>query len=301
MAGISSKAAGGLENRFKYNGKEEQRQEFSDGSGLEWQDYGARMYDVQIGNWNCMDPMGEKYTSISLYTFVLNNPILLVDPNGMEVINAWHKDRIKKEETLVEILKVVNDQKATQEDREFAAKVAESITSEIAEITRNLVRTYEVLADLQATDPELFNKINNLKDADGNYVDVYVKTVDNFGETTGDPGVFGKSTLEVSKSHPNKPTSIYDQFSPGSGTVLVEINSRKYDSEDAVVLTAHEFGHIKYNVPNLASYSKYFRDNYNTSTPGEKGHRRNDPSGKSVDEVLKKFLPLYKKYKKTKN
>jgi len=34
MAGISSKAAGGLINHKKYNGKEEQRQEFSDGSPL---------------------------------------------------------------------------------------------------------------------------------------------------------------------------------------------------------------------------------------------------------------------------
>ena len=63
---------------YKYNGKELDRKD-----GLDWYDYGARYYDAALGRWHVVDPMSEKYYGVSPYLYCVNNPILLVDPNGM--------------------------------------------------------------------------------------------------------------------------------------------------------------------------------------------------------------------------
>jgi RHS repeat-associated protein len=91
MAGISSKAALGLENRYKFNaGTELQSGEFSDGSGLELYATNYRSLDPQIGRFWQVDPLAEINYDNSPYAFASNNPILINDPTGLT--DSVHKE-----------------------------------------------------------------------------------------------------------------------------------------------------------------------------------------------------------------
>lgn len=64
---------------YKYNGKELDAKK-----GLNWYDYGARMYDPTLGRWHRVDPLAEKYYGITPYNYCFDNPIKYIDPDGFQ-------------------------------------------------------------------------------------------------------------------------------------------------------------------------------------------------------------------------
>jgi RHS repeat-associated protein len=68
---------GNPENKFQYNGKEKQEE-----YGLNWNDFGARFYDPQLGRWHVLDPMADDRNWVSPYNYVQNNPMMRIDPDG---------------------------------------------------------------------------------------------------------------------------------------------------------------------------------------------------------------------------
>jgi len=79
MAGISSKAFGGIENRYKYNGIE-----LDTSLGLDEYEAQLRDLDPQTGRWWQVDPETEAQEMWSPYTSNFDNPILYKDPLGDE-------------------------------------------------------------------------------------------------------------------------------------------------------------------------------------------------------------------------
>jgi len=82
-----------LNQAYKYTGKP-----FDSELDLDIYYYGARYYNPHLGRWLAVDPLHDKYPSLSPYVYCADNPMKYVDPDGMKTqifpIPVLHKKHI---------------------------------------------------------------------------------------------------------------------------------------------------------------------------------------------------------------
>lgn len=147
-------------------------------------------------------------------------------------------------------------------------------------------QTEELLEQFHQIAPDLYNEIDSITDRQGREIDVYVKLVLE-KEIKFDVG--GITNLDHVASDVDAYRSPYGDYS-----VSVKIRMLPL----ALTILAHEFGHISYQVPNLAEYFKYYNQTY-TNRFGRLniiGHDADDRSGISADGYVRRFRERYRNY-----
>ncbi|WP_300600702.1 RHS repeat-associated core domain-containing protein [Niabella sp.] len=118
MKGISTQAATvSLQNKELYNGKELQND-----LELDSYDYGARMYNAQIGRWFQPDPSSENYLGTTPYNYTLNNPISLFDLDGKDAIITIMTD--KNGRIIINVTSTIYISHGSEEERDEYASEA---------------------------------------------------------------------------------------------------------------------------------------------------------------------------------
>jgi len=70
-----SQTSSGWESRYTFSGKEKDVE-----TGYSY--FGARYYDSDLSIWLSVDPLADKYPSMSAYMYTAGNPVNIIDPDG---------------------------------------------------------------------------------------------------------------------------------------------------------------------------------------------------------------------------
>jgi hypothetical protein len=149
--------------------------------------------------------------------------------------------------------------------------------------------TEGLLAQFRTIAPDLYQEIETLTDGTGHKVTVYVRFA---SEQEMQHGASGTTNIAHLESDKTIYTSEYGPY-----TVSIKIAS----VNKALLLLAHEFGHAKYQVPNLATYFVYYSVYYQNGTFRSSyiGHNSNDASGRQALIYENAFRERYTRFLRT--
>lgn len=140
--------------------------------------------------------------------------------------------------------------------------------------------TDKLIDQLKTVAPDVYSEIDCLKDKKGRPTHVFVRLIPK------DHARIQLTAATFFSQSRRDEDACFSEY--GLNSVSIDI----WLSEHALFLLCHELGHIKYAVPNLASYCDFYKRNYRDQMDNLTfiGHRRRDLSGKSAVAFEKKFL-----------
>jgi RHS repeat-associated protein len=171
-------------NKYQFNGIE-----LNDDFGLNWNMAEYRSYDASIGRWNGVDPLAEKYYSMSPYNGMGNNPIMNTDPKGDSIINFYQS--YQQYASLKKDLKSNIANAKTSQERKAARKELKNSQDKIRGY-KNYKTTESLIQEFKAANEDEYNKLNNLS-FNGESIDI---VIDLNSATFGDKGEDGHTILD---------------------------------------------------------------------------------------------------------
>lgn len=143
-------------------------------------------------------------------------------------------------------------------------------------VTQELLKRFRLIA------PDMYDELDNIKNSDGQKIDVFVKFI-----CPKDAAIQAEGLTNIALALGKN--SYTSEYGDDTVSVIVWITAR------SLVVLAHEFGHVKYQVANLQLYYKFYKENYLTRIcdPNFLGHDTNDLSGQSAFKFESKFKQTY--------
>ena len=131
-------------NPYKWGGKE------YDDKALAY-DFGARHYTSSIPRWTTMDPLCEKYYSLSPYAYCAGNPMNLVDPDGAKLTETAEKYVLEYETKVDEKIKDANSRIAVLKSK----ITSETSNRKAVRVARRIERQEGTIAEMNSIKKEL--------------------------------------------------------------------------------------------------------------------------------------------------
>ena len=124
--------------------------------------FGSRYYSSDLSIWLSVDPMSDKYASLSPYVYCADNPVKLVDPNGEEVVleTIYKKDANGNDTKEIERYniritgKIINTSRTRINTQEARDEIVSQIESSFSGVTKKGIPVtttadFEVVNSLQ--------------------------------------------------------------------------------------------------------------------------------------------------------